>query len=255
MHNLNHRAWQPVVTPTWCLNLANLSLSTLCLTGMSDRKTRKLDKDVPGCRVLGPRPLGGSGSIPGMLVPHSAAKALAMQTLRAPHTMVPASLAGQPDPLLHLLPTPLSFPLEGAVWQALEGGPGPSPFLQGRKGLLGWLGMQGRMNGHANEMLMNLGQDSPAIESWEPPHPSPREGLTRPAPAPSVGSTSSPSTGNSLGGEGGSSASRLGLTHSLPSVWDPSLVGAPPRGLAFHSAAHATGDCHCPPAVALQHPG
>lgn len=143
----------------------------------------------------------------------------------------------------------------GAVWQALEGGPGPGPFLQGRKGLLGWLGMQGRMNGHANEMLMNLGQDSPAIESWELPHPSPREGLTRPAPAPSVGSTSSPSTGNALGGEGGSSASRLGLSHSLPSVWDPSLAGAPPRGLAFHSAAHATGDRHCPPAVALRHPG
>lgn len=68
----------------------------------------------------------------------------------------------------------------GAVWQALEGGPGPGPFLQGRKGLLGWLGMQGRMNGHADEMLMNLGQDSPAVESWELPHPSPREGLTRP---------------------------------------------------------------------------
>lgn len=140
VHNLNHRAWQPVVTPTWCLNLASLSLSTLCLTGMSDRKTRKLDKDVPGCRVLGPRPLGGSGSIPGMLVPHSAAKALAMQTLRAPHTMVPASLAGQPDPLLHLLPTPLSFPLErGGVASAGRGtwARSLSPRPEGASGVAG----------------------------------------------------------------------------------------------------------------------
>ena len=173
-----------------------------------------------------------------------------------PHTQwfPPAWLASQtPSSTSSLHHCPSLW--RGAVWGALGGGPRPGPFLQGRKGLLGWLGMQGRMNGHANEMLMNLGQDSSAIESWELPHPSPREGLTHPAPAPSVGSTSSPSTGNSLGGEGSSSASRLGLTHSLPSVWDPSLVGAPPRGLALHSVAHAAGDCHCAPAMVLRHPG
>lgn len=79
------------------------------------------------------RPLCGPGSIPGMPAPHSAAKPLAMQTLRASaQWFPPAWPAGQTPP------PPPPHPHCLALW-----GTRLSPFLQGRKGLLGGAGMLG----------------------------------------------------------------------------------------------------------------
>lgn len=158
-----------------------------------------------------------SSSIPGMPVPHSAAKALAMQTLRAPHTMVPASLAAQPDPASTSSPPHCPALWKGAVWGELGGGPRPGPFLQGRKGLLGWLGMPQRMNGHANEMLMNTDQASPESSPGSCPLSSRQGGAPHPDSPASVGRPSGPSTETFLGGMGSS----LGL---LPGPYASSFL-------------------------------
>ena len=67
-----------------------------------------------------------------MLVPRSAAKALAMQTLGASHTMVPAS---PPDPS-PLLPAAIVLPSREMQWQGQGplGGPGHRLGVAGRGG-------------------------------------------------------------------------------------------------------------------------
>lgn len=85
----------------------------------------------------GPR---SSGSIPGMPVPHSAAKALAMQTLGGP-THNGSRQPGCPArPRLRLLPTPLSFPLERGSVGGTGGGTQAWSLSPGQEGASGVAG-------------------------------------------------------------------------------------------------------------------
>lgn len=155
-------------------------------SGVNDRKTQKLSKDVGAGQVLentAPRPLGRSGSILGILAPIQQPRHLLCKH-SGPHTQwFPTAGTGQPDPSSTPSPPPLSFPLWGTVLRAAGRGPRLAPFLPGRKGLLGGLGMLGEHEWHANEMLMSLGWASPESGSSEPPPPQPRE-TGRPAPSP-----------------------------------------------------------------------
>lgn len=66
------------------------------------------------------------------------------------------------------------------MWWATGRGAWSGPFLQARKGLWGGWECRERMNGHANEMLMNPGQDSHESEPLDLsplPTPAQKEGL------------------------------------------------------------------------------
>lgn len=130
------------------------------------------------------RPLGwqhswdaSAGSSPGTSyhTPHTPG-------LRASHTKEPPA-----SPLLCLRPPhcPLLWGRQcGGCW---EGDPGPVPFSRaggGSWGLGGWE----RVNGHANEMLMNRSPVSC-------PHRSPEGGLTCPRPMPTSGMRTEPAPG------------------------------------------------------------
>ena len=138
VHNLNHCAWQPVVTPTWCLNLASLSLSTLCLTGVSDRKTQKLDKDVPGWPSAGTvaswwlrqhswdacAPFSSQGTC------YANTQGPTHNGSRQPGW--PARPPPPPPPYTIVLPSG-----EGQCGEHWEGDPGPVPFSKAGRGFWG----------------------------------------------------------------------------------------------------------------------
>ena len=193
------------------------SLSTLCLPHVSDRRTQKLGEDVAGWPRAGDCGLSA-------LKQHSwdACAPFSSQGTCYANTQGPTHNGSrQPGcparPCLHLLSTPLSCPLERGSVGGTGGGPRPGPFLQGRKGLLGWLGMPQRMNGHANEMLMNTDQASPESSPGSCPLSSRQGGAPHPDSPASVGRPSGPSTETFLGGMGSS----LGL---LPGPYASSFL-------------------------------
>lgn len=235
----------PPASETW----PRSSLSALRLPGVSGRRTRKLGEDVPGWPRAGDRrPSELRQHSWDACAPFSSQGTCYANTRGPPHTMVPASLAAQPDLASASSPPHCPSLWRGAVSGALEGGPRPGPFLQGRKGLLGWLGMPQRMNGHANEMLMSLGQASPESSLGSCPSAARREGSSTPALPLLWADPPAPPQRLSWVERAAHWASRLGLRHSLSSVWSPSLVGPPPQGLTVHSVALGPRDCQCPSA-------
>ena len=196
---MGHRKWQlpgGVVPRGWTAhNLSHCSAHSPPQVWMAGRLGA--EQKPPERWEAGP----SACSIPGMPAPHSAALACYANTRGLTHngSRQPGLASQTPPPPP---PTPLCFPPGGGGgWGGQSGGPlgkgpRPGPFLQGRKGLLGGWECWKRMNGHANEMLMSLGQAQ-------------REGLTCPlAPMPISGLRTA------LGGEGGT----VGLPHALPSV-------------------------------------
>lgn len=178
------------------------SLSTLCLPRVSDRRTQKLGEDVAGWPRAGDCGLSA-------LKQHSwdACAPFSSQGTCYANTQGPTHNGSrQPGcparPRLHLLSTPLSCPLERGSVGGAGGGPRPGPFLQGRKGLLGWLEMPQRMNGHANEMLMNLDRASPESSPGSCPLSSPQGGGPPPRPSPFCGPSLQPLHRDFLGWRG-----------------------------------------------------
>jgi len=246
---LSHCAWWARVTPTRFRNLAPLILVRPAPARCEWQKDSEAGR---GCAWLAkswrPQALGAQAAFLGCLCPIQQPRHLLCKHSGAPHTMVPASLAAQPDLASASSPPHCPSLWRGAVSGALEGGPRPGTFLQGRKGLLGWLGMPQRMNGHANEMLMSLGQASPESSLGSCPSAARREGSSTPALPLLWADPPAPPQRLSWVERAAHWASRLGLRHSLSSVWSPSLVGPPPQGLTVHSVALGPRDCQCPSA-------
>lgn len=139
----------PVPGSSWLLPLVpkpaqSQPFPSSALMGVNDRKTQKTGKDVLGWPSPGEHGRCGPRQHSwGRPVLHSAAEAVAVQTLRASHTVVPTSLASQPDPSSTSSSPSLSFPLgRGSVVGHWQGGLVWS-LSPGQKGALGWLGMQG----------------------------------------------------------------------------------------------------------------